>query len=314
MNFNSVSTTMKKAVWKTNFQLRKHSPEILAAAGVVGIVTSVVMACKATTKISEILEETRDTIDIIHEKEHDPELNESGTYNPEIAKKDLTIVYAQTGFKLFRLYAPSVILGVMSIGSMLASNNILRKRNVALAAAYTTIDKSFKKYRNNVVERFGETVDKELKYGIKAKKVEETEVNPETGKEKKTKKSVDIATGIDERSEYGRFFDEASPCWEKDAEANLMFLRAQERYANDLLQSRGHLFLNEVYRMLGIPISKAGQVIGWIYDPKNSELNNYVDFGIYNINREKSRDFVNGYERSIFLDFNVDGNIWDLMY
>ena len=313
MNITAITTPVSKVLGKTGFKLRKHSPEILAVTGVVGIVTSAVMACKATTKASAILDETKEQLDAIHKCSEDQEMIESGKYTEEDKKKDLTITYVQTGVKLAKLYGPSVVLGALSIGCMLTSNNILRKRNVALAAAYTTLDTSFKKYRGRVVEKFGDAVDKELKYGIQKKKIDTIETDPETGKEKKVKKTVDVVEGVDGCSEYARFFDDGCTGWEKDSEMNLMFLRAQQQYANDLLISRGYLFLNEVYNMLGIQITKAGQVVGWVYDPENPNFQNYVDFGIYDINKPKNRDFVNGYERTVLLDFNVDGNIWDLM-
>ncbi|HQE50129.1 MAG TPA: DUF6353 family protein, partial [Fervidobacterium sp.] len=232
-------------------------------------------------------------------------------YTPEDAKKDLAIVYIQTGLKLAKLYAPAVALGTLSIASILASNNILRKRNVALAAAYATVDKTFKEYRNRVLERFGEQVDKELRYNIKAKKIEKIVVG-EDGKEKKVKETIQVAE-IPGYSDYAKFFDPSSPAWEKNAEYNLMFLKAEQNYANDRLKARGYLFLNEVYERLGIPPTKAGQIVGWIYDPDNPNHNgdNYVDFGLYNIHKEKTRDFVNGYEEVILLDFNVDGPILD---
>lgn len=297
---------------KVGFKIRKHSPEILVAAGVVGTVASTIMACKATTKVSDILEDTKSQVDQVHAVLDDRNISED-KYSQEDAKKDLTIVYVQSGVKLVKLYAPAVALGVLSLGCILTSNNILRKRNVALAAAYTAVDHGFKEYRGRVVERFGEAVDHELKYNIKAKKITETVVNEETGKEKKVKKTIDVVGDPSTYSDYARFFDELCPMWEKDPEYNLIFLKAQQNYANDLLRSRGHLFLNEVYDMLGIPRSKAGQVVGWVYDENNPVGDNYVDFGIYDVNRENNRDFVNGYERSILLDFNVDGNIWDLM-
>lgn len=313
MNATAITTTVSKTLHKTGFKLKKYSPEILAVSGVIGIVTSAVMACKATTKVSAILEESKVTIDAIHDCQENPELVEEGKYSDDDAKKDLAITYVQTGVKLVKLYAPSVILGTLSITAMLASNDILRKRNAALAAAYATIDGSFKKYRERVIERFGETVDKELKYGVKKQKIEEIVKDTETGKEKKAKKTVEVVEGIDGYSEYARFFDDGCKGWEKDAESNLLFLRAQQQYANDLLVSRGYLFLNEVYNMLGIQITKAGQVVGWVYDPDNKNLNNWVDFGIYDVNKPKARDFVNGLERTILLDFNVDGDIWSLM-
>lgn len=309
---NNLIKSVSKAIGKAGFQMRKHSPEILAAVGAIGTVASAVMACKATTKVNGIMEETKQQVNDVHTVLEDENVSIE-KYSEEDAKKDLTIIYAQTGVKLVKLYAPSVALGILSLGCMLTSNNILRKRNVALAAAYTAIDKGFKDYRGRVVERFGEVVDRELKYGIKAKKITETVVDEETGKEKKVKKTVDVVGDPTEYSDYARFFDEACPAWEKDSEYNLMFLRAQQQYANDLLRSRGHLFLNEVYDMIGIPRSKAGQVVGWVYNEDNPVGDNYVDFGMYDIHREVVRDFVNGYERSILLDFNVDGNIWDLM-
>lgn len=305
--------TASNAINKFGFKIKKHSPEILAAVGVVGTVTSAVMACKATTKVSDILEETKQQVDSVHMVLADEAIPEE-KYSEEDSKKDLAIIYAQSGVKFVKLYAPAVALGAISIGCLLGSNHILRKRNVALAAAYTAVDKGFKEYRGRVVERFGQDIDRELKYGIKAKKITETVVDEETGKEKKVKKTVDVVDeSIAGYSDYARFFDELNPNYEKDAEFNLMFLRAQQQYANDLLISRGHLFLNEVYDMIGVPRTKAGQVVGWVYNPENPVGDNYVDFGMYDIHRPGAREFVNGYEKAILLDFNVDGNIWDLI-
>ena len=302
---------IKNAISKATIKLQKHSPEILVVTGVVGTVASTIMACKATTKVSTILEESKKEIDTIHEVAADENMIEQ--YSEDDTKKDLTIVYAKTGVEIAKLYAPSVVLGVASIGCILTSHKIMRGRNVALAAAYTAVDKGFKEYRDRVVDRFGNEVDRELKYGLKAKKITEVEIDEETGKEKKVKTNALVVENPTGYSDYARFFDEACPAWEKNSEYNLMFLRAQQQYANDLLQSRGHLFLNEVYDMLGIPRTKAGQVVGWVYSKTNPVGDNFVDFGIYDIHRETNRDFVNGYERSILLDFNVDGNIWDLI-
>lgn len=309
---NAIVKTIGNAFTKSMFKVKKHSPEILVGVGVVGTVTSAVMACRATTKLSGILDESKSQVDQIHEVIESGKFDEE-TYSKQDSQKDLAIVYSQTAIKLVKLYAPSVILGAASIACILKGHHILRGRNVALAAAYATVDKGYKEYRNRVIERFGEAVDRELKYDIKAQKVTEVEVDEETGKEKKVKKTVDVAGNPSAYSDYARFFDEASSYWQKDAEYNLMFLRGQQQYANDLLKTRGHLFLNEVYDMLDIPRTKAGQVVGWVYDENNPVGDNYVDFGIYDMHREVVRDFVNGYERVILLDFNVDGNIWELM-
>lgn len=294
-----------------NLKVQKHSPEILMGLGIVGTVASAVMACRATLKVNDILEEKNKTVEAIHNCAKD----ETVDYNEEDKKKDLTILYTQTGVKLAKLYLPSILLGGLSIASIISGYKILNKRNVALAAAYTVVDKGFKNYRKNVVERFGEEVDKELRYNIKAKQIEE-KYTDKNGNEKTRKKTVyEIADdkkpgeGI---SEYAKFFDE----WNtdehsKDPEYNLMFLRKQQDYANEILKSQGYLFLNEVYDMLGIPRTQAGQVVGWIYDEDNPNGDNYVDFGIYDLHDQQKRDFVNGLERNILLDFNVDGVIYD---
>lgn len=289
--------------------VQKHSPEILAGVGVVGVVASTVMACKATMKLNDILEESKETRDKIRKVENDPAYADK--YTPEDAKKDLTINYTQTGMKIAKLYAPAVILGSASLGCLLASNDILRKRNAALSAAYITVDKSFKEYRSRVAERFGEEVEKEIRYNIKAEEIETTVVN-EDGSESTIKETVNM---MDPNlySDYAKFFDEANPNWKNDPEYNLMFLKSQQQYANDLLKARGRLFLNEVYDMLGIDRTKAGQVVGWVYNKENPIGDNFVDFGIYDMSKERVRAFVNGYETNILLDFNVDGNIWDLM-
>ena len=300
---------LTRNVNRIGLQFKKHSPEILVIAGVVGTVASTVMACKATTKLNEVLEESKDQIDQIHGYVEENGFSEK--YSEEDSKKDLAIVYTQSALKVAKLYAPAVGLGIVSIGAILGGHNILRKRNVALAAAYTAVDKGFKEYRGRVIERFGKELDRELKYNIKTKEIEEV-VQNEDGTESTVKKTVDYIDP-NKYSEFARFFDDGCTGWEKDSELNLMFLRRQQDYANNVLKTRGHLFLNEVYEMLGIPRTKAGQIVGWIYDEKHPIGDNFVDFGIYDIYKEKNRDFVNGYERAILLDFNVDGNILDMI-
>jgi hypothetical protein len=308
MKKNEIMNKVSRSFGKVGFKLKKHSPEILAVTGTIGVVTSAVMACKATTKLGDILEKSKKEIELIKfASEHPEELPEE--YTEEDGKNDIRVSYAHTVVDIVKLYAPSVILGTLSITAMLTSNNILRKRNIALAAAYTAVDKGFKEYRSRVVERFGEEIDKEIRYNLKSKEIEETIVDEKTGKEKTVKKTVNVIDPSN-YSVYARFYDDGCNGWTKNPEDNLYFLKCQENYANDLLKTRGHLFLNEVYDMIGIPRTQAGQMVGWIYDEKNPIGDNFVDFGILDLYNEKARDFVNGYERTILLDFNVDGEIF----
>ncbi len=321
MKREEIMNKMSGAFNNVSFKMKKHSPEILMVAGVAGVVVSAVMACKATLKVETVMDETKEKMDKVHEAEERGTTDSGEDYTREDAKKDTAIVYVQTGLKLAKTYAPAVAIGALSITSILASNNILRKRNVALAAAYATVDKSFKEYRNRVIEKFGQEVDRELRYNIKAEKVTATEVDEETGKEKKVKKNAFVVNPSDV-SGYARFFEKytvdedgntiLNPHWESNNEYNIMFIKAQENYANDLLRAKKRLFLNDVYEMLGLPRTKAGQVVGWVYDKDNPVGDNYVDFGLYADNLSYS-DFANGLDPAILLDFNVDGNIWEMM-
>ena len=302
---------MTRTFHKVGFKLKKHSPEILVVAGVIGTVTSAVMACKATLKVNDVIDETKETIETIHDcigkglKTADGE-----EYTQEVANKDLTIVYIQTGWKFAKLYGPAVLLGVASIGCMVGSNQILRKRNIALGAAFTAMDKSFKEYRSRVIEKFGKDLDRELRFNTKAEQIEETVVD-ENGKESTVTKTIEIVDPNVTHSIYSVVFCEGNTGWTKNAELNKVFLLQQQNYANDKLRLNGVLTLNEVHDMIGAPRTAYGQLAGWVYTEDSSVGDNFVDFGIFDINSEKKCDFINGIERSIILDFNCIGNILD---
>ena len=304
MKANELMTKVGRTVNKIGFSLKKHSPEILVVSGVIGAVASTVMACKATLKVNDILEEHKETMDKIYEAPTD----DPQVYSEDDKKKDTVIVYTQTAVKLVKLYGPAVILGTLSVSSILASNNILRKRNAALAAAYAAIDRSFAEYRNRVVERFGEEVDHQLRYNVKAQEIEETIVD-EKGKEKKVKKTVEVADPNAE-SIYQKYFTRTNPNWENNSDFVETFLRMQQNYANDLLRANGHLTLNKVYNMLGFQDTKAGMVVGWVYDLDHPNGDNYVEFNVKKVHLLNERG---GLEEAYAIDFNVDGNIYDLM-
>ncbi len=298
---------MSRTAHKIGFVTKKHSPEILVAAGLIGAVASTVLACKATPKAMAVMEDTSAQMDAVRdctETGVDPNGEE---YTTEDAKHDKVIIATHAAMGMVKTYGPSVCLGVTSAVCILSAHNIMRKRNVALAAAYSVVDKGFKQYRSNVVERFGKEMDYQLKHNIKAKTVKEMVVDDDGNEvEVETVKNI---VDINELSTYARWFDETSEYYEKDSDYNMMFLKSEQNFANDKLRANGHLFLNEVYERLGMPKTRAGQVVGWLYDPNNIHGDNYVDFGLYDADRESSRDFVNGYERRVLLDFNVDGDI-----
>lgn len=304
---------VSRSLHKVGFKFKKHSPEILVVAGVAGIVTSTVMACKATTKVDDIVDEAKETIDKIHNSVNKGLHTSDGEeYTEEVANKDLAIVYIQTGVKFVKLYGPAVALGVASIGCMIGSNRILRKRNVALAAAFKAVDTSFKEYRGRLIDRFGKDLDKELRFNIKAKEVEE-QIIDENGNETTVTKTVEVIDPNTAHSLYSVVWCEGSNGWTRNAELNKVFLIQQQNYANDRLKMNGVLTLNEVYDMVGAPRTAYGQIAGWVWTEDGTIGDNFVDFGIFDIHNEKACDFVNLKERSIVLDFNCIGNILEYM-
>lgn len=305
-------TNVTRAFHKVGFTLKKHSPEILIVTGIVGVVTSAVMACKATTKLNDVVEKGKVAINDVHDKAADVEAGivSAEEYTPEMQRKELTIAYAKTGVELVKLYAPAVTVGALSLTAIVGSNNILRKRNIALASAYAATEKLFKEYRGRVVDRFGREIDRELRYGIKEKEIEEVTAN-EDGSESVQKKTVKVIDDIS-HDEFSRIFDECNPNWVKDANKNKFFIMQVERFANQKLQTQGYLFLNDVYEALGFDKTSAGQVCGWTYNKRfDGESENCVSFGIFDdvyTNKAKAA-FVNEYEKSVLLDFNHEGNI-----
>lgn len=305
-----IKTTLSNKTGRFGLKVQKHSPEILMGIGVVGVVGTAVLASKATLQLDGILDDTSELLNKVSDVESRLELGEELTltdgraYTKKDVDKDRALVYFQAGVKITKLYLPAVSLGVVSIACLLGSHNIMKKRNVALMAAYRVLDEGFTSYRKRVIDEFGEEKDYNYRHGIISVEEKTFEEIDENGKKKKVKKKV-AERDPNATSIYARFFDDGCREWSKNPEYNMVFLKTQQNFANDLLKARGHLFLNEVYDSLGIPRSEAGAIVGWILD---EDSDNFVDFGLYS---GRSSDFINGYERSILLDFNVDGIIFD---
>ena len=306
-----ITTGLSKLTGRTGLALKAASPEILLYVGIAGSIGATVLACRATLKVESVLEKHNDQLDKIHTVHEQVQNGEIAVeeYSETDYKKDLVLTYAQTAGGFIKLYGPAVTLGVASFACIIGGHRIMKARNVAIMAAYQAVEKGFAAYRRRVVEEFGENKDYQFKHGLRSEMVTETETDPETGKTHKVKKEKLVVTDPNGVSIYAKFFDESSSEWQKDPEYNIFFLRAQQNYWNDMLKVRGHVFLNEVYEALGIPKTQAGAVCGWMI---GEGRDNFIDFGIFDGERTKVRDFVNGYERSILLDFNVDGVIWDL--
>ncbi|ADD81067.1 gp069 [Rhodococcus phage ReqiPoco6] len=293
---NTIMSAGGKNMAMTMLKLQKNSPTILFGAGVVGVVGTVVLASRATLKVSDIVDEASKNLETINANAGSEE------YSAEDAVKDKGVVYVKTALDVTKLYGPAFILGVASIGCLAGSHNILTRRNAALGAAYAGVEKAFREYRGRVIDEIGEEKEARIYQPVE-------EVDAVDAEGKKTKVSVPTAVG---GSPYKRIFDESNKNWNKQTEFNQMFIRTQQNYANDMLRARGYLFLNDVYEMLGIERSKEGQIVGWALPENGSMGDGYVDFGVFS-NVHQGMKFVMGDERSIWLDFNVDGNILEFV-
>ena len=199
---------------------------------------------------------------------------------------------------------PVVGFGVLSVTCFLSAHGIMKSRNAALVAAYKVLEFSYDEYRARVRDAYGEEFDETATRTISVAGQTSTSEHDEESKELR----ITTHDALSEYSVYARFFDETNSQFQQNPEYNLLFLKSQQSYMNDLLRSRGHVFLNEVYDALGIERSSAGQVVGWVL---NDGGDNYIDFGIYRFESPEARAFVNGSENAILLDFNVDGIVYD---
>lgn len=296
--------TLRKSFKKAQLTVRKHSPEILMVAGVIGTVAGAVMACKETLELEDVLDEC---------KQEKMELEEQYAmceeYSEDALKKDQVKLTLKQAAKIVKLYAPSVIMEATSIGVIFASNDIMRKRNASMAAAYATLNSMYKRYRQNVIESYGEEVDKDMRFGVKHEKV--TEIDEDGNKVKIDARIVDLDNTALAISDYSRFFQ--AGCKGFDASSgryNLLYLKGIQAMFNNKLIADGYVMLNDVYRELGFDTIPEGWSIGWVYDEANPIGDNYIDFGLYEA-RNKNQRAVNDWEPVILMDFNVDGNLYE---
>ena len=268
--------------------LSKHAPTILTAAGTAGFIGTTILASKATLKVEETIAEEAALLVKVHEA-HD-----AGKLDDKDATRDKVILYTRMTTKLAKLYAPALILGAASIVSLATGHGIMLKRNASLAAAYAAVDQAFKSYKKKVESKFG----KEAVLDALVSTAEEDLTKDEM--------TLEAITAVDGVSPYGVIFDSSNNNWSADEDLSMLHLKCQQQYANDILQTRGHIFLNEVYKMLGFPHTPAGAVTGWV----KGHGDDFIDFNIFDGMFEGEDE--NGRTVTKWaLDFNVDGVMWD---
>lgn len=293
-----------RTIARLGLKLKQYAPEILMGVGVVAVVGVAVTAIRATLKVEEVLDHHEEQIKLLDESELEDE---------EERLKEKVRIFMKTGGELFVLYLPVLTFGVLSVASFMGAHKILKSRNTALLAAYKVLEYSYNEYRDRVREDHGDDYDRDISRSAAYKgAVKSTEIvkNEETGEEETI---IEKYGDPNLPSVYAFWFDEMSPAWERDASYNMLFLQQQQLYWNDKLWADGHVFLNQVRHSLGLPATRVGSITGWVLDPTDPNTDDRVDFGIFNINDDRSRAFVNGHEASVLIDPNVQGVIWNLI-
>lgn len=304
---------------RPTLKMKKYSPEILVGVGLVGVVAAAVMAVKKTAgdEFESVICDHRSTLAKIEEARMIADKNptkivdgeEVETYSLASQRNDTIQNYRRTTIGMVKIYWPSVTLMTMSIVAILSGFRIIRKRNMALVAAYNIVDQAFKGYRERVRNELGEEMDTHFMHDTEMKVGTKT-IKNEDGTTTKIKETEQILKG-NVVSMYGRLYDENSSQFEKDPRFNWLYLKKKRDYFNDLLHSRGHVFLNEVYEELGFDHTSYGAVVGWVAKKNGGEGDNYISFGPW---CEKLSDVeAAGYNESIPLDFNVDGVVYDMI-
>ena len=288
-----------------------HAPEIGLGLGIVSMVAATVFACKGTIKAKKAVEDAKDDLDTIAKTEETgttfDEDNNPVEYTEDDSKRDKLIVCSRLGVELIKAYGPTVLLTAFGIFSLVKGHNILRKRNLALIAAYETVSESYRKYRDRVKDLIGDTAAKNLKLGLEEKEIEvDTGKKNKDGSPKMKKEKKLIYDPLKDFSPYSRIFDSSCDSWTGDPIYDQSTLKARQAFWNNALKNREThtVFLNEVYTDLGYPPTAAGQEVGWSL--KHDCGDGYIEFGFDNVAYEPNKDFLEGYEPCCILDFNVD--------
>lgn len=312
INTNAIKTvanTVQKVGGRTLLKCKKASPEIMLVGGLVVGAAAIVSACLATRKVDAVVEKTQEELDAIQNRTAEAleqDINEEAANElAKESKKASFKAYMNAGWKFAKLYAPSAGLLLLSVGLILGSHGVLKKRYVSTAAAYKALDEAFKDYRKRIASIAGEDVEQRFYNGTDDVEIQLTD--PETGEVKTTKAQKQLIKKKDSPYEFDFNKYTAPLDWTNNADHNFMYLRSVQSLCNDKYNAQGHLFLNEVLDAIGLQRTSAGAVVGWV---KGSDGDDFVDFGFSDYYVDDFCDEATN-AQNIHLNFNVDGVIYD---
>lgn len=302
------------AMGRVGMSIKKTSPTLALTAGVAGLCATVVLSSRATLKAQDVVVEHKKNVETTFEafEAVRGQKDEKGEfkYSEEDFKKDQLTIWSKSAVAMLKLYGPSIILGGLSIAAIASSHKMMNARVASLSAAYQIAQSAFERYRESIQDELGIDLEKEFhtKAEASAAKVDaDEEAYVDEDRSKKLKKEYEKHGATNARL----FCAGTTTAWRPNLSENMIFLNAQQNYFNDKLVKTGYVFLNEVYEALGFERTSAGQVVGWVFTGDEGSKN-FVDFGI-NQGDETTKALLNETiePQDVFLDFNVDGVMYD---
>ena len=282
---------MKKILATVKFFGKKYAPELLLGTAAVAGTACIVTSCRATIKAKKSLEEHQERKLLIADKLQTEEITS------EESKVEMRKEIVKVGLELAKEYAIPFSLYTATIGCVLGSYKIQKSRLQAISATLSAMSAAY----TSLVTRLKNGAE----HGLTAEEVLKGKVAfPETDEDGNPTGEVNVMTLKHPNNNPFKFrFDRYSTAWEHHHFSNECILKAEENWANTALELNGYLFLNDVLDRLGIPKTKAGQILGW---RKDGDGDGFVDFGVVDCQTLVGVEYD---DNAFELNFNVDGDI-----
>lgn len=217
--------TLTRLFKDVGLTLEKHSPEILIGLGIAGMITTTILAVKATPKALQLIEEKKDELEV------------DSLAPVEVVKTT------------WKCYVPAAVSGVAAAACIIGANSVHTRRHATLAAAYKLSERALHEYRDSVIETIGEKKERAVRDKVSEKQIKEHPV----------KQTEVIVTGKGQTL----FFEPlSSRYFYSDLEK---IKRAENKLNKEIICDpfESGVSVNDFYDEIGIPTTATGDSLGW---------------------------------------------------
>lgn len=318
MSFTSMKMAVHRFGSKAAVKLSKHGPTILVVGGVALMAAGTIVACNKTAGVEAILDDHKERMKPIVQKRKAAE-EKKAIYSPEDQRMDTAKEFFRTGGQFIKLYSPALVLEITGAVAILTGHHILSKRHLAMAASYAGLQKSYSEYRERIVNEYGKDADFRALTGARKESIDYAEVDEDGKYAGEGVTDYDNVIDPEHIDMYSVLYDEMySGSWTPNPVTNMAQIKGVEEYWNQRFESRGFVYYHEVLKDLGIwdrlPYEKQKLFIGkgWVWGAGD----NYISLGIFDVNvpmTDAKKDFIMGYEPSVLIVPNLDGDVATLL-